>query len=317
MLRAAINHVQFAARGRAAMSRRWGIHVLFVILGGILASVGLELFLVPNQIVVGGMTGITALLSHVTEMRIGLLLFVFNVPFIFLAYRHIRMEFTLMTLLGLFIFSLSAIILHPVPALIENSLSAALCGGVCLGLGIGLVVRFGGTLDTLEMNERYLSTSRGLGSPENLIMIMNCMILTAAGFIFGWKQAMYSIIAYLLAFEMIHVSIRGLFPYRTLCIVSACGEEIEREVQRRFGKIDEPLELEVSNNSGPPEMGTKRLLEQTFGTPQFLIYTVHFLDVWRIKGLIRNIDPQASIAVGVGRPSQQSHSEKRNPQKIG
>jgi uncharacterized membrane-anchored protein YitT (DUF2179 family) len=301
MLRAALNHVQYSYKGKAHLTH-WRFQILFVILGGVLASIGLELFLIPNQIIVGGMTGISALLSYFTEMRIGLLLFIFNLPFIFLAYRHIRIEFTVMTLLGLFVFSISAILLHPVPALLENSLSAAVCGGLCLGLGIGLVVRYGGTLDTLEMNERYLVTGRGLLSPENLVLIINCLILMMAGFIFGWKQAMYSIIAYLLAFEMVHVSIRGWFPYRTLCIISSRGEEIEQEMQRRFNKINEPMQLTVTGSTGPHEAEAQKLMEETFNSSQFLIYTVHFLDVLTIKGMIKHIDPSASIAVGVGKP---------------
>jgi hypothetical protein len=254
-----------------------------------------------------------------TEMRIGLLLFLFNLPFIFLAYRHIRLEFTIMTLLGLFVVSLSAIFLHPFPALLDNSLSAAVCGGVCLGLGIGLVVRYGGTLDTLEMNERYLVRHRGLLSPENLILTMNCIILTVAGFIFGWQQAMYSIIAYILAFEMLHFSIRGvrgLLPYRTLCIMSSRGEEIERAIQLRFRKIDDPEELQISSIRAAQGTGAKPMWEPTMGSPQFLIYTVHFLDVLRMKGIIKNIDPGASIAVGAGRVGKAGNvvekSEKRN-----
>lgn len=314
MLRAAINHVQFAARGKATRSRHWGTHILIVILGGILASVGLELFLIPNKIVVGGMTGISALMSHMTEMRIGLLLFLFNLPFIVLAYRHIRLEFTIMTLLGIIVLSLSSIFLHPVPALLDNSLSAAVCGGVCLGLGIGMVVRYGGTLDTLEMNERYLARHRGLLSPENVIMMMNCSILIVAGFIFGWQQAMYSIIAYILAFEMLHVSIRGihgLLPNRTLCIMSNCGEEIERAIQLRFRKIDDPVELKVSSVSPAQGTGAKPMWEPTTRPPQFLMYTVHFLDVMRLKAIIKNIDPAASIAVGTGRVSQAGNVMKK------
>ncbi|MFS0836521.1 YitT family protein [Paenibacillus sp. 1P03SA] len=214
---------------------QWCFKLLMVICGSVLAAVGLELFLIPNRMLVGGMTGLSALAAHFTEMKLGLFLFVLNLPLILLSYRKVRRNFAVLTVLGLLVFSLSALILHPVPALIENPMTAAFCGGTALGLGIGLVIRYGGTLDTLETRDHTEKLVK-FGFKDQDFMLLNCFILAGAGFIYGWEQAMYSILAYLLAYETVHFSLRGFSVHRRITIVSGYCAEIEREMEARLGR---------------------------------------------------------------------------------
>lgn len=261
--------------------KHWFIHIFFIVLGSVLASVGLELFLIPNQIIVGGMTGISAIFAHITEMRLGLFLFLLNVPFMVMSYRHIRKEFVVLTVLGLIVFSLSAIFLHPIPALIEHALTAAMVGGLSLGLGIGTVIRYGGALDTLELADRSLWRN-GVPVPlDNIIMLINCMVLTGAGFVYGWDQAMYSIIAYLLAYEMVHLTIRGFALYRTTYVQSARHEEIKQMLSRSLSLKD----ISISNECDTPHVIAKPL-----------VYKVHMAEKARFRALVRSIDPQANIS---------------------
>ncbi|SEG56726.1 YitT family protein [Paenibacillus sp. UNC499MF] len=214
---------------------QWCFKLLMVICGSVLAAVGLELFLIPNRMLVGGMTGLSALAAHFTEMKLGLFLFVLNLPLILLSYRKVRRNFAVLTVLGLLVFSLSALILHPVPALIENPMTAAFCGGTALGLGIGLVIRYGGTLDTLETRDHTEKLVK-FGFKDQDFMLLNCFILAGAGFIYGWEQAMYSILAYLLAYETVHFSLRGFSVHRRITIVSGHCAEIEKEMEARLGR---------------------------------------------------------------------------------
>nr|WP_257786634.1 YitT family protein [Paenibacillus crassostreae] len=258
--------------------------MFFVVVGSILASMGLELFLMPNQIIIGGMTGISAIFAHITEMRLGLFLFLLNVPFMVMSYKHIRKEFVVLTVLGLIVFSLTAIFLHHIPALIEHSLSAAMVGGVSLGLGLGIVVRYGGALDILELAEHSLWRNGVPVSLDDIIMLINCMVLTMAGFVFGWDQAMYSVIAYLLAFEMVHLTIRGFSLYRTIYVQSSRYEEIKQVLSLRLGltNISEEKSLEEEN------------IEQDEGSP--IVYKVHFAEKARFRVLVKSIDPEAIIS---------------------
>jgi len=279
LLRASLEPTHAYERGEF---KHWCTRILFVVIGSVLASVGLELFLIPNQIIVGGMTGISALFAHMTEMRLGLFLLLLNVPFIGMNYRHIRREFVILTVLGLIVFSLSAIFLHHTPALIEQPLSAAMVGGVSLGLGVGTVVRYGGALDTLELSEQ--SHWRNGLPVDNIMMLINCMVLSTAGVIFGWDQAMYSVIAYLLAYEMIHITIRGFALYRTMYVQSARHDEIKQVLGLSLSLTD------ISED----EMNSD--LEHNNKVSKPLVYKVHIAEKARFRVLVRSIDPEADIS---------------------
>ncbi|WP_313642131.1 YitT family protein, partial [Paenibacillus sp.] len=129
--------------------------------------------------------------------------------------------------------------LNRFPAVISDPLPAAMAGGICLGLGIGIAVRFGG-VNRHASDQGYSLLSGGPSkSTEVVIMILNCAILLIAGTLFGWEQAMYSIIAYLLAFEGVRFSLRGLSDSRAAWITSSrcmdIQEALETSLSREVG----------------------------------------------------------------------------------
>src|SRR5690349_4341277 len=107
--------------------------ILLITLGAILMGVGLEIFLVPNKVIDGGITGISIMLSYMTGWKLGIFLFLFNIPFIFLGYKQIGKTFALSTLYGIVILSITTTILHPVPAFTQDILLATVFGGILLG----------------------------------------------------------------------------------------------------------------------------------------------------------------------------------------
>lgn len=106
------------------------LRLLSIVGGGLLAAVGLELFLMPHKLLPGGIAGLSALLSHVTEMRLGLFLFLFNLPFILMSRRQINLRFALYTMLGLICLTAGSLALHHFPAAISEPLPAAIAGAM-------------------------------------------------------------------------------------------------------------------------------------------------------------------------------------------
>lgn len=204
------------------------IRILGVICGGLLAAAGLELFLMPHKLVLGGIAGLSALLSHLTEMRLGLFLFLFNLPFILLSRRQINIRFAFYMLLGMLCLTAGSLALHPYPAIVSDPLLAAIVGGLCLGLGLGISIRFGGLSRSAEEQGFVLPHAGPAKSAEIVIMVFNCAILLCGGLLFGWDQAMYSIIAYLLAFEGVRFPLRSLSRARAVWITSSHCEEIRK-----------------------------------------------------------------------------------------
>lgn len=116
---------------------------VLIIIGAILVGVALEIFLVNNSIIDGGITGISIMSSYLSRIPIGVFLFILNLPFLILGYRTIGKTFALSTLLGVVVLSISTALLHPVSPFTDDILLAAVFGGIFLGAGTGIVIRAG------------------------------------------------------------------------------------------------------------------------------------------------------------------------------
>lgn len=125
--------------------------VMFMIIGSALVSVALEIFLVPNNIIDGGIVGISIILSHLTHFPLGIFLVLLNLPFLLIGYKQIGKTFALSTLFSVILMSIGTTLLHPVQAFTIDPLLAAVFGGIILGIGVGLVIRSGGSLDGTEI----------------------------------------------------------------------------------------------------------------------------------------------------------------------
>ncbi|MBM7655021.1 uncharacterized membrane-anchored protein YitT (DUF2179 family) [Neobacillus cucumis] len=209
--------------------------MLIITLGAVIMSVGLEIFLVPNQVIDGGITGISIMLSFLTGWKLGVFLFLFNIPFIFLGYKQIGKTFALSTLYGIVILSIATTILHPVPAFTQDILLATVFGGILLGVGVGLVIRYGGSLDGTEILAILFNNKLPFSVGE-IIMFFNLFILGSAGFVFSWDRAMYSLIAYFVAYKTIDITITGLDESKSVWIISDNASQIGNTIMDRLGR---------------------------------------------------------------------------------
>src|SRR3954447_714843 len=208
---------------------------LLIMLGAILMSIGLEVFLVPNNVIDGGITGISIMLSYITGWKLGIFIFLFNIPFFFIGYKQIGKTFALSTLYGIIILSIGTTLLHPVPAFTQNILLATVFGGIVLGIGVGLVIRYGGSLDGTEILAILFNKKLPFSVGE-IIMFFNLFILASAGFVFSWDRAMYSLIAYFVAFKTIDITITGLDESKSVWIISDNSQEIGEAIMNRLGR---------------------------------------------------------------------------------
>ncbi|MEF3308865.1 YitT family protein [Paenibacillus sp. GYB004] len=193
--------------------------VLSFCAGAVLIAVGLELFLKPNRLVTGGAQGISIMLSHMTEMQLGLFLFLINVPFLFLAVPRRGQNSAVVRLAALGVTAAVTLLLDPIPPLTEHPLAASVLGGLALGGGAGLILRIGGYTDGVNEAAHWVKRKVPLSVAE-LIMLFNLLVLAVAGFLFGWEQALYSVIAYYLAYRSLRYMIRGYHKYTLVRIHS-------------------------------------------------------------------------------------------------
>ncbi|MFR9710370.1 YitT family protein [Paenibacillus sp. MB22_1] len=206
------------------------IRVTGIITGASLASVSLVFFLMPHGIVVGGITGLSALLALLTEFRLALFLFFLNVIIMLLNRKKNSLSRETFTVIGLSVFSLGTLVLRPSPSLTIGPLPSALIGGALLGLGFGLALRFEAELDILKKTiERSFD---GELYPQWSLLLLNCMILIGVIFQFGLMQAIYSAVAYLSFLEACKLPLQVGFLTQKVRISTKHCEDIQKEMLR-------------------------------------------------------------------------------------
>lgn len=209
--------------------------MFMITFGAVLASIGLEIFLIPNNIIDGGVVGISIMASYVTGIPISAFLFLLNLPFLYWGYRQIGKTFALFTLYGVVCLSIGVSILHPIPGVTDDYILAALFGGVILGAGVGLIIRNGGSLDGTEIIAIIFDRQTAFTVGE-IVMFFNLFILTSAGIVFGWDNAMYSLIAYFVAYKTIDITIDGLNQTKGVLIFSERYIDISDAIRDRLGR---------------------------------------------------------------------------------
>lgn len=211
------------------------ISILLAIIGAFLAGVGLELFLIPNKIIDGGIIGVSIILSYLLKLPLGLFTFSLNLPFFYIGYKQIGKTFAFMTLIGVITLSLSTYFLHSLNPITHDMLLATVFGGLLLGIGVGLVIRYGGCLDGTE-SIAILLNRRIPFSVGEIVMFLNVFILLSGGLVFGWESAMYSLITYFIAHKTIDLIIEGLEEMKAVTIITVKPHEIQKAIYARLGR---------------------------------------------------------------------------------
>lgn len=208
--------------------------IIFIFTGAIIMAVGLEGILIPNNIIDGGIVGVAIMASHITGVSLGIFLFVLNVPFIYIGYKQIGKTFALMTFFGIIVLSITTKMLHHIKPFFHDPMLAAIFGGLVIGLGIGLVLRNGGSLDGTESLAILANKKFPFSVGEN-IMIINVLIFIVAGFVFEPTTALYSAVAYFVAFKTIDVVQEGLDESKQVTIITEYHNEIREAIHNRLG----------------------------------------------------------------------------------
>jgi uncharacterized membrane-anchored protein YitT (DUF2179 family) len=184
--------------------------VWFIFLGASLAATSLQLFLVKNNVIDGGIIGISIILSHITDQEIGLFLLLLNTPFFIIAYSLLGRRFLMLSLFAILVLSFGTYILEPFPVLTQNPILMIVLGGFGLGLGVGITIRFGGCLDGTEVLA-ILFSKRTAFSIGQYILLFNFFIFGSSILIFGLTKAIYSLATFLIAYKTIDISIHPHF----------------------------------------------------------------------------------------------------------
>lgn len=267
--------------------RRYIREAFLVICGVGCAAFGLEGFLLPSNVLDGGVTGISLLLSFITHGRPSLFIFFLNIPFLALGWFQISRGFAIRSFISITLLAL-AIYNFQFPVITEDSLLVAVFGGFFLGLGIGFSIRGGAILDGTEVLAIYLGKKTGFSVGE-LILIFNVIIFSVAAYVLSLETAMYSTITYFAASRTVDFILEGFDEYIGVTIISDRHAEIREMILtslRRGATIYHGSKGYSLLNNGHEEART------------YIIYTVITrLELSKLEAEVKKIDPEAFLVM--------------------
>lgn len=211
------------------------ITFIMLAVGAIIAAFALEVILIPNTILDGGVTGISIIISKLTKIQLGLLVLTLNIPFIYIGYRNLGIRFLIRTLYSMIVFSIFLSLFQFIEPVTKQILLATVFGGVILGAGVGIIIHFGGCIDGTESLSLVISKKTSL-SVGQIVLFFNLVIFTVAGFIFGIDRAMYSLLTYFITFKVIDYVAEGFEQVKAALIITEKGTDMANEIYKKLGR---------------------------------------------------------------------------------
>lgn len=258
--------------------------VVLIAFGILSAGMGIKGFLLSTHFIDGGVTGISMLLANITNVSTSVFIFVINIPFVILGYNKLGTRFAIKSALAITGLSLCIAFIH-YPDVTHDKLLTAVFGGFFIGVGIGLAMRGGAVLDGTEIAALLVSKKTHILKVSDFILLLNVFIFGAALFFLGVEPALYSILTYLAASQMVDFILNGIEQYTGITIVSVKSEEIRVAIIETLGRG-------VTIYEGKSGYGKDGLINE----PRDIIFTVATrLEIPALKNIILRTDPKAFI----------------------
>ncbi len=256
-------------------------HLVGLFVGAMIYSAGLNLFLVPNQIIDGGVVGVGLIATELTGIPFSVWVVLLNIPFFILGYRKVGASLAAYATAAVLILSFWSPIFEEMPPFTTDPFLATIFGGVIIGIGVGIVIRSGGSLDGTEIMAIWLDR-RSAFSVGEIVMFCNIFILGSAGFVFSWNSAMYSLVAYFICSKMIDIVSAGLDESKGVFIVTEKSDEVGDAIMNQMHRA-----VTFIHGEGGYLRNDKNIL----------YCVISRLEVTRLKFITHDIDPQAFLSV--------------------
>ncbi|MFA6502496.1 MAG: YitT family protein [Parachlamydiales bacterium] len=259
------------------------VNILYTALGAFLAAIAIRIFLFPNNLIDGGVVGISLIFARIFgDSYLSYFLLLFNIPFIYLAYKHIRKTFVIHMFIAIILFAAFLSLLQNLPIFDGDSLEVIVIGGAILGAGAGFIIKSGGWTDGTEILAIIINRKKGF-TVGQIILSINIVIFTIYGWIFqDWHIALKSLMTYIVAFKMIDIVIAGLDEVKAVMIMTTKPKKIQDLIMNQLG-----LGLTIIPGIGGFSKEDRDIL--------FII--VERLNLAELKDLVLTEDPSAFLTI--------------------
>ncbi len=254
---------------------------ILITLGAVMAAAALEIFLIPNSIIDGGLNGVSIILNKVFGGSLSLFIIVLNIPFLLIGWKQLGKKFLIKAIYAMLTFSVLLEVFSTTPEVTDDILLALVYGGLLLGVGVGLVIKEGGCLDGTEAVAITISKKTNL-SVGQIVFIFNIFIYGSAIFVFGIDRALYSLLMYFITFKIIDIVSEGLDQAKAAIIITDKEETISNEIFKRLGRT-----VTIIEGTGKVSNAKKAVL-----------YTVITrLEIQELRDIVQNADTSSFVTI--------------------
>ncbi len=253
--------------------------LMIVFVSSIVLGFAFNMFLLPHEVLAGGVTGIAMMLGLVTPLNAGLWMIILNIPILILGWMKLGKTFIANSLFSVVVTSISMLYI-PVVKLTEDALLSSVFGGVISGAAIGIIIRFYSSTGGFDVIGLLLSRKRDIPLGA-LVFALNSAVVFVSGFIFSWELAMYT---------MASIYISGLVIDRvhtrhiklSLMVVTNQGDAVKNELLDKLYRG-----ITVVDGEGAYSAAKVKVL--------YSVISRHELAF--VRPLIKNIDPNAFVSI--------------------
>ncbi|WML37113.1 YitT family protein [Clostridium sp. OS1-26] len=259
------------------------LRVAMIVIGSLIYSIGVNIFIIPHKFLSGGVAGIAIILQYLTTMPSGYYVILVNIPIFLIGIRAIDKEFGIFSFIGMVAMSLSLIFTRNLHNLyyMPDPLLSALCGGILTGLGAGIIFKNRASQGGTDIIAVVVKKKYGM-SIGRIAFMINVVIVTMGVFIGSLETAIYTLISMYMSTAVIDKIIQGFDKEKVVLVVTQNSDKIKQVILDKLGRGVTYLYGEGAYT------GDKKKVIYCILTPK---------EIEQAKNLIEDIDSSAVVSI--------------------
>lgn len=254
---------------------------IYVIIGAAIIAIAFNVFLLPNQIASGGVSGISTILKGVFGWEPGLVQYAFNIPLFISGLIFLGAKFGIKSLVGTLVLPAVVLVSANWEPWTMNPLLGALFGGISVGLGLGLVFRGGASTGGTDLAAQIITKYTGFSLGTSVLLLDGLIVLSAA-VVFDIEKALYALIGLFVTTKTIDLVQLGFSQSKMIYIITNKQDEIRDAI---YTEIDRGV-------TKLPAYGGYTNVERPI-----LMVVAYQTEFTKLKHIIKTIDPAAFVIV--------------------
>ena len=219
--------------------RRKSIYLLkkftVITLASFVYGAGISLFIDPNNLAPGGISGLSVILNRIVPLETGTIYLLVNIPIMLLGVWKFGFKFILSTSWAILMISLFTNILSPIGALTAEPLLAAIFGGVLSAAGIGYVMRAGATTGGTDIIVKCLKLKKPHLKTGTILLGMDIVIILTGGIVFkNVDSVLYSLISVAVTSVVLDMILYGRDEAKMIFVISNASEAITERMLKEL-----------------------------------------------------------------------------------